>query len=419
MGEVAAEREEAGEPTAPRGSSTSVMFRSGTTAAATLVGQMVTGLGLILLARAEAPAVFGKFSAVLAFSALAGLALDFGSSQLITRDLAVNSFEGDVRAWIARRTALQVTALPFLLVVALVWFGRGLPAACTVVLCAQAVTSSLALGASAPLRAAGQTTRAAVNVALGNCLFLAAVIVGRSFPDHAVLIAAIGQSASWVVTGFASFWWWNGRLPRVRGRNSVGNPWRSSGAFGLLSVGAALASVDVTVANAVGSSDAAGQYAAVSRWTQPLGLISNAYSQVLFPEVAKASTGRRAVAVLRTAIPGGFIAAFVAAVIAVIATPLVRLVLGRDYADAAHALRFLCLAVAVAMVNQLLAMTLQARKRERFAALSVTGSSIVYLPLVAAMSRPLGAVAAPVAFCIAQSLLLILLVTEVRKLAAE
>src|SRR5690606_8971327 len=85
------------------------------------------------------------------------------------------------------------------------------------------------------------------------------------------------------------------------------NPWRGAGHIGLSSLMLALQQLDLVLLRGLGGGQAAGMYAAVARWTQPVTLLANSVSQANLRHFANASTEtaarRRLVRSIRLCVP--------------------------------------------------------------------------------------------------------------------
>lgn len=381
------------------------------TGAAIISGQLANGLTFVVLARRLGPEEFGVFAALYTAGLFLGGLLDFGSSQMMTRDLAQGSARDTFKSWLLRRTAAQLLPVALATAIALVAVGGGAGTWTVVSLVSQGVSYPVALAWSAAVRALRSPALGTGLISAGNLLPLGAAAVAPA--ESIAGVAAIAVSASWLVTALSCWLVVRARLPG-RSIPSHGNPWSGSFGFGLFGLAVASASLQVPLIGIVSGAAAAGELAAVSRWTQPVWLIASALAIQAFPGIAAAGSDRDAWLILRSAVPLASIGLGVAGAIVLAAPLLVNVLLGSAFDESVDLLRLLAIATAPVLVNQLVATFLQARGREREVALMTALAVILILFGTAALATLLGAAAAPLASVIGQLFLAIVLVTRMR-----
>jgi O-antigen/teichoic acid export membrane protein len=385
---------------------------SASTGIAIALGQLATGLSLILVARAAGPKLFGQFAVTYALSAaLAGL-IDFGSSQLATRRLASGEFDFSFSRWLVRRTLLQLPAAVVAIALSVAVVGRDLPTAAGFALGAQALTTAVALGLLGAVRGLASPIRAAYFITSGNVAGLFGTSMAVVFDQDVMTLGAIALTCSWLVTALLA--WLSVRQPLRATRHLPGptNPWEGSSGFGLAGIALTLSGLDVLAIRGVAGSLPAGQVAAVGRWTQPIGLVASSFSQYLFPRMAAAESDHEAGRILRTATPVAWIGLLAAGVTAALAGPLVRVLLGEEFQESTQILRWMAIAVLPSLANQLIFGFLQARRQERFAAQAVAMTVALYFALLIPLASGIGAFSAPLAFGASQCVLLVALVRK-------
>ena len=359
------------------------------------VGQAITGLALLLTARRVAIDEFGAFAALYAASIAVSTFLDFGSSQLWTRDLSRRTDLGHFHSWLTRRTLIQApVAVVFAMVALLVLNGGPLPTTATLALSAQALTLTLSSGSLASVRAMISPARAAWLLAAGNLLLLGCVVFS---PDSSLLtMAAIGASGSWLAS--AGFGLWATRRKTGDGREVWRqNPWTGSSGFGIFGLAVTVQMFDVVIVGLISGSAEAGRIAAVARWVQPILLFAYAFGASAYPALAAAPSNRSAYMMLRPA-RSMFALVAVASVGVFAAAPwLVETLLGSDYKSSVVPLRLLALWSLPSALNQPCVAFLQARGQERFLATATFVVTALTLVAVALLARPVGAMAIPYA----------------------
>lgn len=362
------------------------------TGAALFAGQATTGLALLVLARRSAPASLGIFAALYAASLSVGGLLDFGSSQLWTREMSRGLWIDHFRPWMVRRTLAQAPLAGLFVMLALVLTPARLSHLTVLTLALQTATYSLAQGALAAVRGLRSASLATWLVAAGNLITL---LVALLAPTSAIFEAvAIAASVSWLLTAGLALWLTR-KLTRTSSAAGVGNPWRGSVHFGVFSaVLLAQGFTGVIIAALAGGAEA-GNLAAIAQWTQPVYLLAAAYATHMFPILSAASSNLVAYRLLR---PVWLIAAAGAAVsllIFVLAPQLVHMFLGAKYEDSIPLLRLSALAATPVLLGQPLAGFLQARGGERFVALTTAVGVPLVLLAIVLLARTAGASVGP------------------------
>lgn len=185
--------------------------------------------------------------------------------------------------------------------------------------------------------------------------------------------------------------------------------WHGTRYYGISTCLISLQSTDVVIGGAVGGQAVAGAYGAVSRWTMPINLATQAFASLLNP-IASAAKDRHDVwQQMRKSLwlPGASV--LVAVVMAVFAGPLVLLVLGSAFEDSVGILRLMALAASLSCLAQVASTVLQARRRERTVAAGLAAAVSVQLLLVAPLVHWLGSAGLAVAAVVAQSVLCLVL----------
>jgi O-antigen/teichoic acid export membrane protein len=374
-------------------------------AATTGAGQLAVAAVYVLTARATSVEEFGRIVTVIALAAVLAGALDFGTNAYLTRELARGALpDPQVRDQLARRLALS---LGVFLVVALA-AGAFDPMYLAVLPLAASATFEQA--SLVPLRARGKGLR------------IAAVILTDKLTAVAVFLALAGQDGTvrlWVaitvgaVAGGIVAVWWSPARPWIGARlRPWRNPWDGGLHFGVFSLAVSAQSLDVPLAAAAGGANVAGLYGAVARWTAPMSLFTNAYSQVSAPVVASSRSGREALARVRATLWLPLLAVVSCLVVIAAAPWLVTILIGSEYAGATGPLRILAVAALFSVLNQPLAVFMQSRRLDRYVGVVTAAAILLQLLAITPFVLLWGAAGVAWAVVLGQALLLALLLAR-------
>jgi O-antigen/teichoic acid export membrane protein len=383
-------------------------------AAATVLGQALTGLAFVVIARRTSPEIFGPFASTYSISIVAGGLMDFGSSQRLTRDLARSKILGETGSWLIRRSVAQVAgALALAIVLVSI---RPIPneSAATALLAMQSVSLSIALAFAGAVRAVRSPQLAAWQTAVGNAALLVVALLAPL--DRLFLFGAAAATSSWLISSVLAAWSLRRNGPFFS-RPSRGNPWHESAGLGVYGMAASLMLLAVPIVTMIAGNQAAGNLAAVSRWIQPLILLTISYSTFMFPTFASYEADAEAVRHLRSAIPIVTLGVGASAVMIAAAPNLVSLILGPDYRGSVNILRLSAIAVIPSILSQPIASLLQARGDDRFVGKVGLASSLGALLATGLLCGHFGAAASPVSAGVAAGLLLLGLGQRVRRLS--
>jgi O-antigen/teichoic acid export membrane protein len=404
---------------AAEGRRRSLVGRSLGLTVALALSQVMTALIYIVAARNTTLVDFGRAAAVVGIALSVAAFLDFGSTTHWVR--MISGGRTDESAYVDQTAAkLRVAAVAGTGLATVVWsmgdltdlaiVGVGLLLAGTV-----AVQTF-----SVPLRVREQFGRVGAAAVFGRAAGLAVAAVGVLVASSATYVLTLALGVGVIVECTMLLVRWpaelrNASLLRVfRGRFT--NPWRGASVIGFSSALVGLQNSDVAVAERVADASVAGEYAAVTRWTGAIGLLSSAASQVAMPRLARAGNSREALRelarlswLLLPAIVG------VVAIVA-LAPQLVSLLLGSQYEDSADVLRWLAIATLPALLTQPMLALLQARHFERSGLLAVGIAVPLQLVLVAVLAPKYGAVGVAQASLLSQCLILLILGLATRRM---
>jgi O-antigen/teichoic acid export membrane protein len=390
--------------------------QAGALALATGLSQILVAVVYLLAARDADPAAFGLVVAAIGLGTAAVGFVDFGTNSFWVREGARATLGADVlRQRMATKTAISFAVAFVWTAVTASFFAESQVWIAGPVLLGMLMSQTLQV----PLRSASRIEVVAACIladrAVAIVSFLLLTLAGLEAIDVLWVSLVLGSLCS------------SGLLLALTPRQQrislsdlrLSNPWRGSRYFGLSTLANSAQSLDVTLLTAVSGSVSAGIFGAVSRWTQPMGLLAAAFSSVIAPVAARARSLDAAWPEIRRAVwmPAGAVAA--AAVVFVAAPTVVELLLGPAYADSAIVLRYLALASIASIIGQPIMVVLQALGRDRFAAAAMAMTVVIQLVLILLLAPSSGALGAAVASAAAQALLVVVLLiglwSEIRR----
>lgn len=320
------------------------------------LSQILVSIAYLLTARNSTPAEFGAVvSATAVGTVLAGL-IDFGANSYWTREsangrmtAAALSSQAGGKAIVAVSVAAVLGTVGAMMGSAY-WFAAPL-----------AVSITLSQTITVPLRARQLPARVLVATLTDKSVCLAVLLVAMSVgvqPGTALWVSLVtgslvGSSLAAVATPRGS------RLAPWSHRPRF--PWRESRHFGVFGVAVGLQGLDVTVLERAAGAASAGDYGAVSRWTQPLTLVARSFATALGPVAARSTTTADAWQQLKRAAWLWILALLGAGSVFMFAPLIVGTLLGSEYQSSVDVLRLLAIVAAFSILNQPLISLLQAR----------------------------------------------------------
>ncbi|MFJ6284410.1 lipopolysaccharide biosynthesis protein [Pseudarthrobacter oxydans] len=376
----------------------------------TALGQVIVAVLYICTARIEGPEAFGPVVAAIAVgSTLAGF-IDFGSNSFWVRQIATSKMD-------LMTLGNGITGkLAMACIICLIWgTANAIVAPALQLWIAAPIAISIVLSQSfaVPLRAAGRSDL----VAVGAIVDRAAAAIFYTF----LLILGVEASlALWtcltagpVIASALTRWVLSGALKPQMRLILRHNPWKGSRHYGLSSAAVSAQTLDLTIMNLIAGPTAAGLYGAVNRWTQPMTLLAGAFTTSSAPIVARAASWKQAWPQVRRSAWLLAGAVLTCIIVALLADPLVTVLVGPEYDDSGGILQVLALGTIGAVLNLPVASFLQSLGRDRVVSAIITTGVVVQLALVACLSLQYGALGASLAFCVLQGLILISLVIAV------
>lgn len=399
-------------PRIRKGSSRGLLAQAILLALSNGFGQVIVAVLYIWTARVEGPASFGPVVAAIAVgSTIAGL-IDFGSNSLWVRELATGKMDD---ACLGRGIASKL----FIgLIICLSW--TALNAIClpsTQLWVAGPIAMAIVLNQSfaVPLRAAARSDLVAVGVLVDR--IVAASLFGTLLilEVEPVLALWVSMSLGPVFASALTRWVLSGSLKPPLRFALKHNPWKGSKHYGFSSAAVSAQTLDLSIMNFVAGPAAAGLYGAVNRWTQPMTLLAGAFTMSAMPVVAKAASWKEAWPYVKRSAWLLVGAVLTCIAVALLADPLVVVLVGQEYADSGAVLQVLALGTIGAVLNIPLASFLQALGHDRIVSVIIASGVIVQLVSVAWFSLMYGALGASLAFGILQALILVALLVMVSK----
>jgi len=370
--------------------------------------QAMVALAYVLCARAASPESFGYVASAIGLGmAMIGI-VDFGANSFWMRSLA----NGAMTLSDAARRAFwkSVTAVLLALIILAVTSLASVPseflAAAPVFL-----AMTLAQLAQVPLRAAARSDLVAI-----------ALVVSRIFMFVVLLLllvanvdATVALWASLSLGAFSESFLYLMFTPRVQ-RFALNdyrfiNPWQGSTNFGVYSIATSFQSLDVSLVTSFAGAPAGGSYAAVNRWTQPLGLAVTGFTSAAAPFIARAETFREGWQVIRRAWWMLWVALSACVFAFVLAPIIVPILLGAAYEDSVLVFQIMALGTIPALLTQPLAVFSQMRGADRSVGILTACGIAVRLAATAVLAAGLGAVGGALAYALAQALLVVALGT--------
>jgi O-antigen/teichoic acid export membrane protein len=333
------------------------------------LAQAAAAIMYVLAARTLGPETYGNAAVLLGIAvAVAGI-LDLGSNSHALREIAT----GRMTHAEARGRALSKAALTGGICLFALLLTDIITAAVHALAYSAAALSALMQFSQSlqnELRAESRAGVAAGALLLDrvSALLIVAFMV--------VFFPQVGQVSLWVAliigcilgAGYAAL-----KLRLECGiRASPRNPYRGGMAFGPTAVASGVQPLDTSVIGMSSSSDAAAQYAVVSRWTAPFTLIPLAISQIHGADLAKARTDRQALNVIRKTWKPLVANWCLSVIVAFMAPDLVQIILGPGYEGAGSVLSLLMLSTIPMSISSCLTVFLQSRGKERMVATIMT-----------------------------------------------
>lgn len=368
--------------------------------------QALLAIAYVVAARTASPEAFGYVASAIGVGmALIGI-VDFGANSYWMRSLA----SGELTLQSAARRAFWKAAVAAVLALAILLATILMPLPSEFLAVAPVFfVMTCAQLAQVPLRAAARSELIAFAIVLSRVAMCVALLlflfVGLEPTTALWLSLTLGSGMEAALYMFLT--------PRGQ-RYGLGeyryiNPWRGSAHFGIYSVATSFQSLDVSLVASIAGASAGGGYAAVNRWTQPLGLAVSGFTSAAAPFIASATSFRAGWKVISRAwwMLG---LAFLSCLVAFGLAPwIVPLLLGDAYSDSVLVFQIMALGTVPALLTQPLAVFSQMRGADRAVGLFTASGIAVRLGATAALAAAFGAAGGALAYALSQTLLSIVL----------
>ncbi|WP_295823193.1 hypothetical protein [uncultured Microbacterium sp.] len=368
--------------------------------------QALLAVAYVIAARTASPDSFGFVASAIGVGmAMIGI-VDFGANSFWMRSLA----SGRMTLSEAARRGFWKTTTAVVLGVLTLLASLVLPLPEEFLAVAPVFLSmTLAQLTQVPLRAAARSDLIALSIGISRVIMCAALLV-------MLLVGLPSTTALWISLAFAGllesilYLWLTPKRRRYRLDDyRFINPWHGSAHFGIYSVATSFQSLDVSLVTSFGGAPAGGVYAAVNRWTQPLGLAVTGFTSAAAPFIASAKSFRAGWDVIRRAwwMLG---VALAACVIAFALAPLiVPLLLGEAYADSVLVFQIMAIGTIPGLLTQPLAVFGQMRGADRAVGILTAAGIAVRLLATAALAAAFGAAGGALAYALSQAVLVVAL----------
>jgi O-antigen/teichoic acid export membrane protein len=371
-------------------------------AAATGLSQVSLAIVYVLAARDVGPVEFGRVIAAIAMGNVGAGLIDFGSNALWVRERAKGILPNET---LARKTFSKLLCATGVMSA---WIAGVLVLAPdTPLWMAAPIAISVLLNQSlqVPLKGIGRSDRVALAVlvertsALG--LIFVMIVLGLQPAEVLWLVLCLGSLSAGVTAMMTT-----PAGVRPIARFGWENPWAGARNFGLAGWAVSVQSLDVPLLGAVSGGLQAGLFGAVSRWTQPMGLLAAAFASTAAPFVARSKSMGETWSLVRGSAWLLLMAVVLCVGVFVGADWVVVTLIGDSFASSALVLRILALGTIPAIISQPLSVFLQQMGHDGIVSRIVIFTVLVQLGLVAGLGAWMGATGAALSYLVVQCLTL-------------
>lgn len=379
------------------------------------VAQVASAVTFLILARGLGVEQFGALASLYGFSLFLSILVEFGASSYATRELSQSQRQWHFPGQFRSRQAITGIVLSLSIILMFV-----VPAGRDVLLAiAISFLTALTRLMSAPVRAALHMGRLAAISIVDKTAALLSVLALDSFGYLSTTSFFVITLFTGIIAGVALRASWSPRYSAAVKRTKskrFSNPFAGHRHLGLSSMALGLQSLDAAAVAATAGPFAAGVYAAVGKWTQPLGFVTQAVTLSAYPEMAGARRHRDAFDSLRVNLVLLTLTAVPLVGIFIFADTLTLYLLGPEYGASSSILRVLIGAVLFGIVNSPMSALLQARSEEVFVSRIFMLAIPTQIGLMCVLASAGGALLGSFAVLLVQGAMAILLTLRVRRL---
>ena len=378
---------------------------------ATGLSQVLTGAVLLAGARALPPSSYAGAISALAILTFLSTVSDLGGTQKAIRSLSAG--QSTLPAYLQASRIRWFVALCSTGGLSLVLSATNVyPGTTLVAAMAAAVAALAAQQLQAPLRARHEIAKVSATLLLDKTIGLtsafALLFLVRPEPWGVPAALAIGSTSSMLLSI---------RFLGPDSKSIISRPTTMesgvSRAFAATGLALNAQALDLPLIQFAGGSSLSAPYAAVTRWTNPMGLLATVYCQAAYPHMAAARSHHDAFSQVKRSSWLPLMGLLFALAVAAAAPAITPYLLGDRYPGADKVLSLLAIATALGIINQPLAIFLQARGRERIVALLLNAAVALQLITVALLASRQLLLAPSLALCGSQSLLLVSLSIQI------
>lgn len=374
-------------------------------AGSTAFAQVLYVVLTTLMVSRSTPSEFGAIAIALgAGGFLAGI-MDFGFTAFSVRELAAGRMSYPIY-WL--KLAMKISFVAGIAGIALIGMLFSSPSL-GVTIAIVAIGRTVVMGVNAPLTAEQKFSHVATvlvaerTVALGFFLICWFALPSEIIPGF-WFATALGSAAAGIF-GLA-FGYCSRQLPKGW---SAKSPWTGVAGYGAFSLALSGSMLDVVLLGLCGGSLQAGLYGAVSRWTQPVMLMSQAFSSAIAPTVGSASSSRAAFEAVRSYLWIPTVGLFACLTLVIFSPVAVPLLIGEDYLGSGPVLVTLAIGAGAVLINQPLATFLQYRGHDRLVGAAFAATVLFHLLFVLVASKSFGAFGTAVSYASSQAALMAIL----------
>lgn len=364
--------------------------------------QVATAAALLLVARSLGVESFGVFAQFYACTLFASVLLDRGASSRWVKQLSRDKTYADF-ACIARFRSHDTATGMLILTVSYVLLPQAAPYLSVVV-----GGAALANGRiySALLKDLDLVWRSTLVLTIERTALIGLVILlelGVSKPNVASFSVTV--VLAFVVGAAMMKFLWPREFRALPKSGPLGrrDAYRGGGHLGTAALAVSLQGLDSVLIGIVANNSVVGTYAAVARWTQPIGLFAQSLSQGAYISLVGTSSAIKPRSVVLSCWAVMTPAILAAVGVALFSEVLVEMLLGSAYLGSAGALSLLSLGAVLSMLAAPLTALLQARGQEAAVALALAVGTavqfagvIVFVPSALATGAALAQVSAQV-----------------------
>lgn len=347
--------------------------------ACTGASQLLYAASFVLLAQLVGPGPLGEVAVPLALGMLLASLIDLGSNALSVREIASGRETTGVA--LGRLLARSLLLVPLLAVGSACLYLAGNDYYYAVVV---ALGTALGQGVQSIRRATFRLKSSAMLTLAERTILFASVALFNYLDVLSPQSFCLAAIASGLSVQLSAVW---AEISRRKGtlRLHLERPYASIGGFGITAILNAIQGNDVALLGLLSGPTATGEYAAISRWIQPMNMVATVHGAAVAPSVARAGDVKAATRELLSTWWLPVVSMTAAVAVAIGSTPIVRMVLGPAFEASAPSLRWLAVASAFVSCTQPVYVLLQNRGFDKVVSLgfcisvAAQGCMLVYL----------------------------------------